>query len=206
MPLTREQSRKSALVLPSDIVLTTTSFRITRTVSGLNTQYLSSTLEALIRSTNYRGHTRITFPTPNRSTEIHSSHRLNILRFNTAVRVLFYITFLWLFAWPYLFFTTKKWAVVRVDWPYSRTDDDGVKTYLQVSEETFFARWRKCIEGAVLGKRKGCLTIEDLVAFETPLEPFRSGSAPVDRLVEVFGAGIRGASEVRRQWGWGGDC
>jgi hypothetical protein len=93
-----------------------------------------------------------------------------------------------------------------VDWPWSVTDEYGVKTYASVSEEEWVRKWEKCLEKAVLGRRQGLLTGQDLVRSEFPPPPFRSGSAAVDRVVEVFGAGIRGVQEVRRQWGWGGDC
>jgi hypothetical protein len=120
--------------------------------------------------------------------------------------MLFYITFLWIITWPYLFFSTRKWAVIKIDWPWSVTDEYGVKSYAQISEEEWFAKWNKCVEKAVLGKKQGTLTTQDLVRFESPPPLFRSGSAAVDRVVEVVGAGIRGVQEVRRQWGWGGDC
>lgn len=182
------------------------SFRVQRTVSGLDTNYLNAALQALISSTNYRGHTRITFPIANAATEMHSTNRINLWRFNQWICFFFYVTFLWLITWPYLFFATRKWAIVSVDWPYSVTDEYGVKTYASISEEEWFGKWAKCIKGAVLAKKKGTLTGHDLVASEVPEPPFRSGSAAIDRVVEVFGAGIRGAREVRRQWGWGGDC
>lgn len=96
--------------------------------------------------------------------------------------------------------------MVKVDWPFSVTDEYGVKTYVQISEEQWFSKWRKCVEKAVVAKQQGMLTTHDLIRLETPPTPFRSGSAAVDRVVEVVGAGIRGVSEIRRQWGWGGDC
>jgi hypothetical protein len=75
-----------------------------------------------------------------------------------------------------------------------------------MSEEEWFTKWAPCVKTAVLAKKKGSLTGHDLIASEVQPQPFRSGSAAVDRVVEVFGAGIRGAHELRRQWGWGGDC
>ncbi|KIW08238.1 uncharacterized protein PV09_01166 [Verruconis gallopava] len=181
-------------------------FRIQRSVSGLDTKFIHDSLQSLISGTNYRGHTRITFPITNRFTEVHNATRVNTWRFNNWIRFFFYLTFLWLIVWPYLFFSTRKWAVVVVDWPWSVTDEYGVKTYAQISEAEWLARWKGLIEKSVLDKKKGTLTTQDLVAFETPQRPFRSGSAAVDRVVEVVGAGIRGAREMRRQWGWGGDC
>lgn len=87
--------------------------------------------------------------------------------------MIFYITMLWLFTWPYLFFATKRWAVVKIDWPFSVLNDDGDRIYITVSESQWFGIWSKAIEKAVLMKKQGALTQLDLnPALE---QEFRSG-------------------------------
>ena len=96
--------------------------------------------------------------------------------------------------------------MVSVDWPYSVTDEYGVRTYASISEEEWFRKWERVVERNVLAKKNGTLSMQDLIRSEVPPPPFRSGSAAVDSVVNVFGAGLRGVHEIRRQWGWGGDC
>lgn len=199
--------QSTASLTPDDhLVLTLDhSFRIDRTVSGLDKKYLENALRSLVTSTNYRGRTQITFPITNGATELHSTHRLNAWRFNQWICLIFYMTFMWMISWPYLFFATRKWAVVSVDWPWSVQDEYGVKTYASISEGEWFRKWERVIEKAICAKQQGTLTMHDLIRSELPPPPFNSGSAAVDRVVGVFGASIRGARELRRQWGWGGD-
>lgn len=90
-------------------------FRITREVTGLNTEYLRKEIEQKIRSTNYRGHISVTFPIEDKHVDIYNPHWANQWRISW-VRYIFYLTFLWIFAWPILFFMTKCWEVYRVNW------------------------------------------------------------------------------------------
>jgi hypothetical protein len=120
--------------------------------------------------------------------------------------MIFYITLLFIFTWPYLFFATKRWAVIKVDWAFSKTDSQGRKTYATVSEKKWYATWAGCIEKAVLQKRQGILTEEDLAKANAPEQEFRSGHEGVDTAVGLFGAGLQAYNQVNRSLGWGGDC
>ncbi|KAJ4317192.1 hypothetical protein N0V84_007496 [Fusarium piperis] len=104
-------------------------FRLTRTVTGMDEEHLRSRLIGLIRSTNYKGNITIEFPVADRAVDIYSSSRLNNWRLTTWICWIFYLTFLWIFAWPVLFFTTKRFHVVRAEWPFSQTDAQGQKRY-----------------------------------------------------------------------------
>jgi hypothetical protein len=179
---------------------------VTREVTGLDKRYLTDSLKSLIHTTNYRGHTRITFPVENRVVEVYSSNRINSWRMTTWICMLFYISMLWLFTWPYLFFATKRWAVVKVDWPFSRITESGERCFTTISENQLFEKWAKTVEKAVLTKQQGTLTEEDLHRPDQPQEAFRSGHDGVDRAVNFLGAGITAFNEVNRQLGWGGDC
>ncbi|KAM5349575.1 hypothetical protein ACJ41O_006080 [Fusarium nematophilum] len=95
-------------------------FRLSRAVTGMDEQLFSSRLEGLIRSTNYKGRLAIEFPVADRAVDIYSSGRLNTWRLTTWIRWLFYLSFLWIFSWPVLFFTTKRYRVVQAEWPFSQ--------------------------------------------------------------------------------------
>src|ERR1700712_2530710 len=103
-------------------MLTSLRFRLTRTVSGFDETQLKNRLEGLIRSTNYRGHISITFPIENHYVDLYTSSRINEWRLKKWICWIFYLTFLWIFTWPYLFFATKRYAVVNAVWPFSKTD------------------------------------------------------------------------------------
>jgi hypothetical protein len=179
---------------------------LTREVSGLDIIYLRDTLKSLVHSTNYKGHTTITFPIENRAVDVYSSHKFNHWRMTTWICMIFYLTMLWIFTWPYLFFATKRWAVVKVTWPFSYVMEDGSRCFTTISEKVWFAQWAKTIEKAVLEKQQGVLTEEDLQRAVLPQEEFRSGNEQIDRAANFVGAGLRAFSDVNRQLGWGGDC
>ncbi|KAF2424880.1 hypothetical protein EJ08DRAFT_689437 [Tothia fuscella] len=181
-------------------------FRVRRTVSGLDRKYLQEQIKALVNNTNYRGHTCISFPIENEAVEVYSTNRINTWRNTTWICMIFYITFLWLFTWPYLFFAEKRWSVVKVDWPFSVKNEFDMNCYTSISEQQLFQRWAKALETAILGKKQGTLVEEDLHRVDEPTAAFQSGHSDVDRAVSFIGAGIRGYNEVNRQLGWGGDC
>lgn len=180
-------------------------FRVTREVSGLDRRYLTDALKSLVHSTNYRGHTHITFPIENRVVEVYSSNRVNSWRMTSWICMLFYISMLWLFTWPYIFFAEKRWAVVKVDWPFSRVTENGLRCYTTISEKDLFQKWSKILEKAILSRRQGTLTEEDLHRPNEATQDFRSGHDGIDQAVNFLGAGVRAYSEVSRQLGWGGD-
>ncbi|KAE9984687.1 hypothetical protein BLS_001682 [Venturia inaequalis] len=155
------------------------TFSLTRQVTGLNTKYLYATLRSLVESTNYRGNIDITFPLENRESIIYSSTWQNRWRLTPWIYMIFYLTLMFVFAWPYLFFATKRWAVVKVDWAFSTTEatEDGspYERYATISEKKWFAMWAKCIEKAVLQRRHGVLTEEDLARANAPEREFGSG-------------------------------
>jgi len=181
------------------------NFRFDRVVTGLDKKYLEEQLTALVRSTNYRGHVDISFPVEERGVEVYSAHWVNRWRINGFICFLFYITFLWIFTWPFLFFATKRFAVVRAEWPWARRFDDGTVFYSSISERSWFEHWKFGIEKAVLAKRQGPLTEEDLQMLARPRETIRSGNQHLDTAVSWLIAGAAGVSEAQRVLGWGRD-
>jgi hypothetical protein len=181
-------------------------FKLTRVVRGLDEEYLSRELTSLIRNTNYRGHMDISFPIENPSIEVYSDHRVNRWRHKTWIYLLFLITFLWIFSWPILFFLTKKYSVVKSVWSFSKEGEDGRRVYATLSETQWYNRWRKTIEMAVIQKRQGTITEEDLARADEQTAEVNSGNQIIDQAVGILGAGVRAYHEVNRQVGWGFDC
>ncbi|OCK79284.1 hypothetical protein K432DRAFT_355238 [Lepidopterella palustris CBS 459.81] len=194
-------------------------FRLERVVTGFDETLLKNRLEGLIRSANYRGHISITFPVENRAVDIYTSNRINQWRLKNWVCWIFYLTFLWIFTWPYLFFATKRYAVVKAEWPFSRTDATGRKTYTTVSEEQWFERWNIGIRRLVLDRYQGEAADEYLAGvIDRPEDPpmpgsIRTGHVGVDNAVGSLQQGLAIAKSIYRgnllgggQAGWGGDC
>ncbi|KAG5807282.1 hypothetical protein H9Q74_007964 [Fusarium xylarioides] len=104
-------------------------FRLTRTVTGIDETLFRNSLTNYVRSSNYKGNLTIEFPVADRAVDIYSSNRLNTWRLTTWICWIFYLTFLWIFSWPILFFITKRYQVVSAEWPFSLTDANGQKRY-----------------------------------------------------------------------------
>jgi hypothetical protein len=199
------------------------TFRIERTVPGLDEAYLRNRLEGLIRSTNYRGHIAISFPIEDKNVDIYTSNTINRWRLKTWICWIFYLTFLWIFTWPYLFFMTKRYAVVRAEWPFSLPDlnHDGRRIYTTVSEEQWFDRWSLALRRLVLDQYQGEAS-EDMMdgviaRAEDPRMPgsIGLGHEAVNNAVGILAQGFQIARAVssgdlnrvgrEAQGGWGYD-
>ena len=194
-------------------------FRLKKTVTGLDETYLCNRIEGLIRSTNYRGSISITFPVEDENVDIYTSHPVNQWRNTEWVCWAFYLTFLWLITWPILFFCTKKYAVVRAEWPFSVPDGRGGKKYTTVSEEQYFDKWSTAIRRLALDRYQGEASEEIMRGVtERPADPptpgtVNIGNAGVDNAAgllsqgfQVAGALLSGRSLTSAlQGGWGYD-
>jgi len=188
-------------------------------VTGFDEEYLKKRIEGLIRSTNYRGRISITFPVENKNIDIYTSNRINEWRLKMWVRWIFFLSFLWIFSWPYLFFATKRYAVVRAEWPWSTVDGRGNKHYTTISEEQWFERWHVGIRRLVLDGFQGEASDEILAGViarpEDPPVPgtIRTGHEGVDSAVNLLTQGFQVARAISRgdnlgrgiQGGWGYD-
>jgi hypothetical protein len=121
-------------------------FRVSRNVTGLDTEYIKAGIEPLVRQTHYRGHIDVTFPIADKNVDIYTPHWVNQARISW-VRWIFYLTFLWILTWPILLFTTKRWGVYEVEWRFSRIvqDRDGRqnKVWATISEGAWVRRHAK---------------------------------------------------------------
>jgi hypothetical protein len=174
------------------------SFRFTREVTGLNQKLIEERLTSLLRGTNYRGRLAITFPTENAGIELYSDHRFNRWRNKSWVVLLSIISMMWIFTWPYLFFSTKRYAVVKTVWPFSKPGENGQTLYASMSENQWLNRWSKTIEKAALEKRQDTLIEDDLARQNEPVQQFSSGNTGLDSAVNLVGAGIRVFNDVNR--------
>lgn len=194
-------------------------FRLRREVTGLDQTFLRNRIEGLIRSTNYRGRISVTFPVEDQNIDIYTSNRINKWRLITWVRWIFYLTFLWIFSWPILYFATKRYAVVKAYWPFSTTDENGNKQYTTVTEEQWFEKWQVGIRRLVLDRFQGEASEGQLVGvMARPADPpmpgtLVTGHAGIDNAASLLQQGFQVASAITRgdnlarglQGGWGYD-
>ncbi|KAK7717888.1 hypothetical protein SLS57_006264 [Botryosphaeria dothidea] len=192
-------------------------FRVSRTISGLDEALIRQRIEALIRSTNYRGHILISFPLEERAVDIYSPHAVNRWRTTTWIRWVFYLSFLWIFTWPLLYLLTARWSVYSVNWAFSLppanpNDPQDRKRYATLSEEQWFAKHRNLIRRLVIDGHQGDASQLDL---EDELEDgrnarFESSNPHVNQAVGFVQAGMAGWNALQRGLGgdpdgWGGD-
>lgn len=189
----------------------------------MDEEQLRSRLTGLIRSTNYKGKLTIEFPVADRAVDIYSSSRLNTWRLTTWICWIFYLTFLWIFAWPVLFFTTKRYHVVRAEWPFAQVDEQGRKRYTTVSEEQWTSRYGPAIKQLCLDRYDGLAgddylneVLDRAEAQQNNNQPQIDTRAALGVAAAAFQGGrfnaARGASSLMRfvggqndQVGWGFD-
>ncbi|KAH7339193.1 hypothetical protein BKA66DRAFT_435161 [Pyrenochaeta sp. MPI-SDFR-AT-0127] len=195
-------------------------FRLRREVTGFDETQLKNRLEGVIRATNYRGHMTITFPIEDKNVDIYTSSLINKWRLKNWLCWIFYLTFLWIFSWPFLFFATKRYAVVRAEWPFSITDAHGRKTYTTVSEEQWFEKWYVAVRRLALDRYQGEASEEMMNGVISRLEDppmpgtVLTGHAGVDSAVGIITQGFQVARAIQSggnlgrgfQGGWGYDC
>ncbi|PSN71888.1 hypothetical protein BS50DRAFT_569484 [Corynespora cassiicola Philippines] len=195
-------------------------FRLRREITGFDETHLTNRLEGLIRSTNYRGKIRINFPIEDKNVDIYTTSRINEWRLKKWVCWVFYLSFMWIFSWPYLFFATKRYAVVKAEWPFSTTDAHGNKRYTTMSEEQWFEKWHVGIRRLVLDRFQGEASDEQLQGvIARPADPpmpgtLSTGHAGVDNAVGFLAQGLQVAGALSRggdiarslSGGWGYDC
>ncbi|KAG9252173.1 uncharacterized protein F5Z01DRAFT_235110 [Emericellopsis atlantica] len=172
------------------------SFGLERTVSGWDFDALQTKLEGLVRSTNYRGKLEISFPVQNGKVEIYNECRTNRWRLTKWIEMIFVLTLMFIFSWPWLYFRTAKWEVVTAQWRFSVTDAQGRRRYATVSEDRWYNMWARPISRAVLGRRQGTLDQGDLNREDAPREEGFAG---------VVQAGVDAMGVVNRSFGWGGN-
>ncbi|TGZ78764.1 hypothetical protein EX30DRAFT_365765 [Ascodesmis nigricans] len=171
-------------------------FSLTKSVP-FDTNYLTLHLERLIRSTNYRGKTEITFPIHGKTVTIAPENPITAIRY-TRWRYVFYVTFLWLITWPVLWLWTKRWAVV-----------DAVFQVAPGAEERYMAEWKHVIATLVKGRREGTVTRAEMEGVKDALrrdeERLRRGVERGEGLADWIVGLVRGVHAGEGNYGWGAD-
>lgn len=186
-------------------------FRVTRLIDGWNTELLKGQIEALVRSTQYRGHLDITFPVEQRYVDIYTPHTVNKWRISW-IRYIFYFTFLWLFTWPILFFMTKWWDVYTVVWSFSYTNQDGTRTYATLSEKQWMEKHKKLIKRLVFDRFQGDASSHPThFAVEPERRQSQTGNENLDSAIGFVQSGMRSWSNFSAgrnpdDQGWGYDA
>ena len=190
---------------------------------------LQRRIESIIRGTNYRGRIAISFQLDPYKKTLATPHLLNRLRNNTFVWWFFVLTQLWIITWPLLFFLTKRWAVVAVEWPFRKpkgearqiVNENGERvwfreyTYASESEERWVKKWKRSIEEGILSGRISGETIafvpDDPEAVERREadERRRRDAEPTEGFAGATMSILRGIGNITREnqdmRGWGYD-
>ncbi|KAJ6779739.1 hypothetical protein PWT90_02082 [Aphanocladium album] len=173
------------------------SFSLERRVTGWDFEHLERKLTKLIRDTNYQGHLRIDFPVHNSRVEVYNECRTSRWRLTRWVQILCYVTLVFLLTWPWLFFRTKRWDTVYVEWPLR---DPRTGRYASMGEDQWFNMWARAIQTACLARRQGVLDQGDLRRLDVP-----EAMPPQGGFAGVVQAGMDAMGVVNRSFGWGGD-
>ena len=186
------------------------SFTLERRIWYYDSAALETLIRSLVGSTNYRGHLQVGFPITRNCVRVYSPCWQNRYREKTWLRWLFYLTFLWIFAWPYLWFITRRWEVVTAIFQYSTPPEDGSRMFVRKSERAFFEEWRPSIRRAVLGKKQGWIDEEYKLETERagPAAFTRlpsTGSAAADGALGFLHHAVNGGRDVTMAGGWGAD-
>ncbi|KAK5657437.1 hypothetical protein OQA88_3009 [Cercophora sp. LCS_1] len=176
-------------------------FTVERRVIGLDREKIREKFMGLIRATNYRGQFDVTFPVKDAYVHVYNDCKTNRWRATKWIWWLCALTLTFLITWPYLFFRTKRWEVVKVHWPFRNVELDG--RYASISEDQFYNIWARAVYRAVFERQQRVLDQGDLAAADTAPLSFHSGL--VNDTMGIFRAGIDAMNEMNRQLGWGGD-
>ncbi|KAI6251593.1 hypothetical protein MCOR19_011765 [Pyricularia oryzae] len=167
------------------------TFVVERRVAGLDVARLEADAVAIVRSTGFGGDVSVTFDAFGTEVEVLSSNRINRWRRLTWLRVVCYVTFLWVFTWPFLYFFTKRFRCVYVEWPFSRMRSDGSKEYVSLDEGQMLEVWGRAMFNAVMARSTDILNQQDLMNAQA------GGGA---------GYGMGGVgNNINQQYGWGRD-
>lgn len=121
-----------------------------------------------------------------------------------------------------LFFTTKRYHVVRAEWPFAQVDEQGRKRYTTVSEEQWVSRYGPAIKQLCLDRYDGLAgdaylnEVLDRAEAQQNNQPQVDTRAALGVAAAAFQGGrfnaARGASSLMRfvggqndQVGWGFD-
>ena len=198
------------------------SFTLERKIINHDQKKLEQLLRSAIYETNYKGHVDIKFLSRYTKLIVYSPGKINEWRTTTWIRWVFYLTFLWIVSWPILFFLTRKYQVVKVNFQYADIpkDDGGNRNCAVMSEVEWFHLWESTIKRAALARMvcdEACLDdayriataqadARGLTSSMQPPQLPQTGNAFADGALSFLGQGLRVAEGWNASRGWGGDC
>ncbi len=188
---------------------TVKNFVLRRQIVDHDAERLEALCRDLVHKTAYRGHTSVTFETTYEKVIVNSPCFVNKWRFNAILYWVFLVTFLWIFAWPLLFFSTKRYEVVTAFFPYRlKPARNRAAGPLVQSEHEFFEEWKQALTRAVLSQHQGWV---DGIYREETTQMARCGNTiltvqSTQNSLQGFVAGaVRVALGVPAATGWGAD-
>lgn len=165
-------------------------FTIHRQVIGFDQVKIREKFLGLIRATNYRGQYDVTFPVKDEYIHIYNHCKTNRWRATPWIWWLCTLTLTFIFTWPYLFFMTKRWDVVKVHWPFR--DIKGNGEYASISEDQLYNLWARAVYRAVFERQQRVLDQRDLADAERA--PLGFNSDLVNDTTGIFRAGGGGGT------------
>ena len=190
------------------------SFTLRRQILYHDGPALEKFLSSLVASTNYRGHLKVSFPVTHNRVTVYSPCWQNQLRGKTWFRWIIYLTFLWIFTWPYLWFVTRRWEVLIAQFPYSCSPECGNRKFVVKSEKALFEEWKSSLRRAILGKRQGWIDEEYRHATQEALCQAgangmgripSTGNAVADGALGLMHHAVSVSRDVAMAGGWGAD-
>jgi hypothetical protein len=194
-------------------------FTMKREIINHDTKKLEQLIRSAIAETNYRGHLYINFPTMYSRLTVYTPGKINQWRTTTWICWVFYLTFLWIFSWPALFFLTSKFEVLKVVYPYADVpaNQPGQRDCAVMTEVEWFNSWQSAIKRAALA-RTMCedTALDDDYRIATAKADARGATQPVpqiprtgnafaDGAIGILAQGTRVAEAWNSSRGWGAD-
>ena len=188
---------------------TVKNFVLRRQIVHHDAERLKVLCQDLVHKTAYRGHTSITFETTYEKVVVCSPCFINKWRFSSILFWVFLVTFLWIFTWPILFYSTKRYEVVTAIFPYrlDPTQNRASRALVQ-SEHEFFEEWKQAITRAVLAQHQGWV---DGIYREETTQMACSGNTMMtvqstqNNLQGLVAGAVRVALGIPAATGWGAD-
>jgi hypothetical protein len=136
-------------------------FALTRQISNWNSQYVEGQVRSLIAATGYTKPVTISFPVKYAKIIVHPPHRDE--------------NFLTTLFSPIL--EKKRYDVVQVIWPYATFPPSPEAAIVGRScavqtEDAWWEDWRDVLKFAIVGKRKGWVSLDDMMEYRMcPVPP-----------------------------------
>ncbi|KAN0079383.1 hypothetical protein V8E54_004597 [Elaphomyces granulatus] len=137
------------------------SFTLTRHISNWNSQYVEGQIRSLIAATGYKKPVTISFPVKYAKIIVHPPRRDENFLTTLFSSIL----------------EKKRYDVVRAIWPYASFPPSAEAVIMGRScavqtEDAWWEDWRDVLKFAIVGKRKGWVSLDDMMEYKMcPVTP-----------------------------------